>query len=962
MLFVWGDKMKDRFDFEMDQTSSFSLDDILKEAAAGNPSSEREAQQPSHLWSLEEIEALLSSGSTPPQNIEEPTLAAPEGGNASSAQEEASEAIKEWAAREDAPAQMSAASIEPFLPPFEEAGEPYAPTKPSRESSELPASVVESPEILDSPSEPAAPFESAGDEAERFARLARTLTPVTGMQGAFDPKAGTGDLLGAARENWSMPAEGEPLLGGDKYRDRFFREPTAKIPIEPQPGPAPLIDKPGLIRKKSNMSATADLEPLPTLIAAEDEIDAAIDQEKTREVGSLEAVRPASTPPTKAPSKDMVDGQLLLAGFGEAEEPAAPLDEEQAQQQLKENRREKILKFKLAAVETPDLPGQDTSAQAEPVEPGGDTASATSKSAPIGEYVSPAQKFPLRALLRRRANLEMRCAFVAAVLELILLVCGVLPQIVSFFQGEGEALLFFSADQKLYLLLHLLVLAGVCFASFPVIRSGLRAMLRLKCRADSGAAAAALAALLQNIWFLFFSPGPNVPAHLFGAAAGLILTLSMFGKALHARSIAKNFQFCTQEAPLYTVQKIPDEEDAYEIGRGLLLGDPDVRYSTRTAFPSRFRALSEQLAPADRLSAKLVPVVLVLGVVVGIAAGILNRSAAYGVSALAAFTCISIPAALSLGVAWPLFRANQSLNRSGAMVSGYTAAADCGETNAVVFDSSDIFQHGGCNIHGFKPFHGMRMDEAILDAAALVIAAGGPLGEVFDSVILGNRRILPPVEELSYEDRMGLSGWVHGRRILVGNRELLQHHNVELPPRQSEAKYRHDGRQVMYLAVDGLLSALFVVSYQADPHVAEHLKQLERKGITILVRTSDPNITDSFVEESFELPQNCVKVISAQAGAIYRKYRSTALQRGNAGIVHDGRIQNFLRSVAACATLQSGAKLLTALEITAAAIGAALVGVLCLASDVSTLGAVQLLLYQLFWAVILLAIGGSEKF
>ena len=296
------------------------------------------------------------------------------------------------------------------------------------------------------------------------------------------------------------------------------------------------------------------------------------------------------------------------------------------------------------------------------------------------------------------------------------------------------------------------------------------------------------------------------------------------------------------------------------------------------------------------------------------------------------------------------------------MVSGYTAAADCGETNAVVFDSSDIFQHGGCNIHGFKPFHGMRMDEAILDAAALVIAAGGPLGEVFDSVILGNRRILPPVEELSYEDRMGLSGWVHGRRILVGNRELLQHHNVELPPRQSEAKYRHDGRQVMYLAVDGLLSALFVVSYQADPHVAEHLKQLERKGITILVRTSDPNITDSFVEESFELPQNCVKVISAQAGAIYRKYRSTALQRGNAGIVHDGRIQNFLRSVAACATLQSGAKLLTALEITAAAIGAALVGVLCLASDVSTLGAVQLLLYQLFWAVILLAIGGSEKF
>lgn len=83
------------------------------------------------------------------------------------------------------------------------------------------------------------------------------------------------------------------------------------------------------------------------------------------------------------------------------------------------------------------------------------------------------------------------------------------------------------------------------------------------------------------------------------------------------------------------------------------------------------------------------------------------------------------------------------------------------------------------------------------------------------------------------------------------------------------------------------------------------------------MRTSDPNITDSFVEETFGLPQNCVKVISAQAGALYRKYRTTVLQRANAGIVHDGRIQNFLRSVAACATLQNGAKLLTVLHIAA---------------------------------------------
>lgn len=910
------------------------------------------AQQPSHLWSLEEIEALLSEHKTQPSAQPEPErspLPGIEGDGPSIALDKAKDAVEEE-------------TFEPLLPLFEETGDIFDPLSPPPTAQEAPLQEDAPPPITAQPEPPPAKEPPMLSPAERLVQMEEVLKPITGMQEPFDPTAERGGLIGGARENWEMPKVGQPLLGADKYRERFFREPTIKIPIEPQPGQerAPLIDRPGLIRKKSALSATADLEPLPTLIAAEEEIGAVLDQGKTREVGSLDILPPQASAPEKQFPKDMVDGQLLLEGFQE-ERPASTLDEEEAEMRLHAIRKEKIKKFKLAAVEEPAFPAES------PVEPSPapDAAKerpADAQNGPIGEYTTPSQKTPLRSLLRRRAAIEKRCAAGAWLTELSLIICGILPQAFTFFQGEGASLTLFSADQKLYLVIHLCLLAGVCLMTLPVIRSGLRALCRLKCTADSGAAIAAVFALIQNILFLFFSPGANVVAHLFGAAAGLLLAACMTGKAMLASSIARNFQFCTQESPLYTVQKVPNEEDAYEIGRGLLLGDPDVRFSSRTAFPARFRALSEHLEPADRLCVKLVPAVLALSVAVGIAVSILQKNVVYGFSAMTALFCISMPAALSLGAALPLSRANRSLNAGGAMVSGYAAAEDCGETNAVVFDSSDIFQHGGCNIHGFKSFHGMRMDEAILDAAALVISAGGPLGEVFDSVILGNRKILPPVEDLSYEDRMGLSGWIHGRRILVGNRELLQHHNVELPARQSEARYRHDGRQVMYLSVDGLVSALFVVSYQADPNVAEHLKNLEHKGITILVRTSDPNITDSFVEETFGLPQNCVKVISAQAGALYRKYRTTVLQRANAGIVHDGRIQNFLRSVAACATLQNGAKLLTVLHIAAAALGAALVGVLCFTSDVTMLGVVQLLLYQLFWAIIVLAIGGSEKF
>lgn len=928
------------------------------EAGAGKAVSNGEARQPSRLWSLDEIEQLLSSDSASQSAMAQDTAM----------QKQMAPVAEQFTGDAGTTILDSNDSdkTEPLgasLSPVEEA-DGIAPPDSIDAPDAVNAAQKQQERSSPPPDEP--PVQASLSQEERFARLEQVLTPITGMQAPFDASKGHDNtMLGEARENWAPPSDGQPLLGADKYRARFFREPTIKIPIQSQPEQedgAPLIDKPGLIRKRSALSATADLEPLPTLIAAEDEIGKAIDQEKTREIGALGELCPKPEQPQEPRAEDMVDGQLLMAGFDEAEEPAPVLKEEEAQLCLESARKEKIRRFRLATVEEPAFPSETPEASANASLPPESDPPEVKRSAPIGEYTSSSQRVPLRVLMRRRAERTKRCACAAGLLELLLIICGALPQVFSFFSGEGATLSYFSADQKPYLLIHLLLLAGLLLAAFPVLRNGLRALARFQCNADTGAALAALFALAQNILYLLFSPGATVEAHLFGAAAGFLLTACMLGKALHAKSIARNFFFCTQESPLYTVQKIPDEEDAYEIGRGLLLGDPDVRYSTRTAFPARFRALSEHLEPAERLSARLVPAALLLSLIVGAAVAVLNESALYGFSALTAFFCISIPAALSLGASLPLFRANRALNAGGAMVSGYAAAADCGETNAVVFDSSDIFKHGGCNIHGFKSFHGMRMDEAILDAAALVISAGGPLGEIFDSVILGNRKILPQVEDLSYEDRMGLSGWVHGRRILVGNRELLQHHNVELPPRQSEVKYRHDGRQVMYLAVDGLVSALFVVSYQADPHVAQHLKNLERKGITILVRTSDPNITDSFVEETFGLPQNCVKVISAQAGVLYRKHRSAALQRANAGIVHDGRIHNFLRSVAACATLQSGSKLMTVLHVAAAALGAALVGVLCFASDITMLGAVQLLLYQLFWTVIVLIVGGSEKF
>lgn len=255
----------------------------------------------------------------------------------------------------------------------------------------------------------------------------------------------------------------------------------------------------------------------------------------------------------------------------------------------------------------------------------------------------------------------------------------------------------------------------------------------------------------------------------------------------------------------------------------------------------------------------------------------------------------------------------------------------------------------------------MRVDEAILYTASMIITSDGPLANIFDRVILGRRELLPEVESLAYEDKLGLSAWIHNRRVLVGSRELLNNHNVAIPNKEFEDKYLHDGRMPLYLAVEGKIAAMFVVSYQSDPDIASLLKKTERNGLTILVRTSDANITEDAIESAFRLPPNEVKIINAVAGDIFKNCREEELESTPAYILHDGKTETFLRSLLAAFSLNSLIHVSAIVQTAAAAIGLAVLAVLAFASGLTQIGAVQIIVYQLFWTLVTLTVPKLKK-
>ena len=144
---------------------------------------------------------------------------------------------------------------------------------------------------------------------------------------------------------------------------------------------------------------------------------------------------------------------------------------------------------------------------------------------------------------------------------------------------------------------------------------------------------------------------------------------------------------------------------------------------------------------------------------------------------------------------------------------------------------------------------------------------------------------------------------------------------MDVPSLDYEARYAKDGRRLVYLSVAGQLSAMYVVSYLADPEIQDALQDLCRSHITLLVRSCDPNITTTELCEDFGLDEYYVDVLPAAAGRAYMKLAERASDSMPAVMASNGHILGTAWALSVCRSLHGKSLLALAIQAIAAAVG-----------------------------------------
>lgn len=535
-------------------------------------------------------------------------------------------------------------------------------------------------------------------------------------------------------------------------------------------------------------------------------------------------------------------------------------------------------------------------------------------------------------------------------------ICTALLALVNLIFGSG--LSDAGSSMIVYVVLSVVFLGvSIGFCARPVI-NGLKALFEFNANSDSAMAVAAVAVAIQTVAAMFFrSDLADGKLHLYAVVLSAILFVNSAGKLTMIRRIHSNFRFITSKEQKYVVRTYDDYNTSLKMAKDAVVDKPLIAYQCKTGFLKRFLTLSYNPDPSEAASQLLAPIGLIASLVVCIACLLLTRSVSTALSAFAAASCACVAVANMLSVNLPISRMCRTARRAGAMVVGYEAVEQLGDVNAVMVDADDIFPRGTVVLEGIKTF-GDRggAEKAIMAASALMKEVGGPLSGVFDQVISENEDSLPEVDNITCEPAAGIVGTVDDQKIYIGTRALLMNHHIELPAKDDEGQYSAGNRAVVYIAIDSAVAAMFVLTYSADRRKKNELQRLEDSGISVLVRSTDPNVTAKMISRLFGVDSGTVSVLEGELGDTAQKLIEQSIPRADAVVATKGRVESMLSVISACVQEKRTANLVVAIQNAAVVLGFVLVAFMACLGGMSQLSSFVLFLFEVFWLLVIIVI------
>ena len=442
---------------------------------------------------------------------------------------------------------------------------------------------------------------------------------------------------------------------------------------------------------------------------------------------------------------------------------------------------------------------------------------------------------------------------------------------------------------------------------------------------------------------------------------GASLTVRAIGKFQKYSYLLSNLKQITKKSPKKAVRLLNDPTITYAMAKNSIEGD------TLIATPQQTERIDDYIKYSTYgtfLNGKL-PIIIIVSLLLSaltLLAATKNFGNIFdGMYAAAAVQCFASMPAVFLIDNLPLYKAAKKLNRQGAMISGKAGAEHIELANAIVLNSDDLFPAGTVTLHDMRVLSENNMSDTILRAASLTRELSSPLFNVFREIAGDeNMQNLPTSDTVKYEERMGISGWVDNQLLFIGNRTIMEAHDITVPDIETDRKVLRSGYFPVYVASNDTAVALLMVQYSVSPTVSKELHNLTKIGVTLLINNTDPNLSNEMICDYLGLYEDSVMVMSA-AGCNMYKNTSTPVESCSTPAVFRGKPITLAKILNCANRIRRSNTALTVMYVLTAVLGILTFAYTSFAANDTLMGGATILLYAVASTILTLITYLTQK-
>lgn len=509
----------------------------------------------------------------------------------------------------------------------------------------------------------------------------------------------------------------------------------------------------------------------------------------------------------------------------------------------------------------------------------------------------------------RRFSINKRSAFLHSVFSgfvLLILLLFLIPNLRELTISETKTTSIFFA---ILLLIDILINLRIF--------SSLKNIFNSKCNTEAPTAIACVFSAALSICSVI----TDNSAYELILLTAIILFVSSLSRFWKASSELSSFKQICSNKPISAIGLVTDSATTFAMAKNAIEGDALIAVPRKTDFVNDFiKHINYGSIIFGKLGAITV-VSFILAIICGITAFAYYDSLFSAFTAAAAISLITALPTLSTVGTLPYFSASKKLSEEKAMIAGNTAAERIELANAAVVSSCDIFPKGTVTLQDIKVLSDNNFDDIIMRATSLTKAVNSTLYPIFQQIAKTNTTYkIPDSDTVKYEDRMGISGWVDNELLFIGNRTLMQAHEIEVPSVEVDKRILKNGYFPVYVATSNRACALIIIQYNADQTVVRKLREVTRLGITLLVENSDPNINEEMICDYLGLYNDYVKVMS-NAGVHMYKTTAKHTEECSAPAAFTGSPLAFISILNCASRIKKSNALLTALYVILSILG-----------------------------------------